>query len=65
MPTLDAIDRSDLDLDDATMAKILEVDPEAWRAEVPQIAAHFEFIGQQLPAELRDELNQLEKRLAN
>ena len=65
VPTLDAIDRSDLDLDDATMAKILEVDPEAWRAEVPQIAAHFEFIGQQLPAELRDELNQLEKRLAN
>ena len=65
VPTLDAIDRSNLDLDDATMAKILEVDPEAWRAEVPQIAAHFEFIGQQLPAELRDELNQLEKRLAN
>ena len=65
VPTLDAIDRSGLDLDDTTMAKILGVDPEAWRAEVPQIAAHFEFIGQQLPAELRDELNQLEKRLAN
>jgi phosphoenolpyruvate carboxykinase (GTP) len=65
VPTLDAIDRSGLDLDDATMARILAVDPEAWRAEVPQIAAHFEFIGPQLPAELRDELNQLEKRLAN
>jgi phosphoenolpyruvate carboxykinase (GTP) len=65
VPTLDAIDRTDLDLDDATMAKVLEVDPEAWRAEVPQIAAHFEFIGSQLPTELRDELNQLEKRLAN
>ena len=65
VPTLDAIDRDGLDLDDDTMAKILAVDPEAWRAEVPQIAAHFEFIGSQLPAELRDELNQLEKRLAN
>jgi phosphoenolpyruvate carboxykinase (GTP) len=65
VPTLEAIDRSGLDLDDETMAKILEVDAEAWRAEVPQIAAHFDFIGQQLPAELRDELNQLEKRLAN
>ena len=65
VPTLDAVDRSGLDLDDADMAKILEVDAEAWRAEVPQISAHFEFIGEQLPPELRDELNQLEKRLAN
>ena len=65
VPTVDAIDRSGLDLDDATMAKILEVDPDAWRAEVPQIEAHFEFIGTQLPAELRDELQELEKRLAN
>ena len=65
VPTVDAIDRSGLDLDDATMAKILEVDAEAWRAEIPQIEAHFEFIGDQLPAELRDELEELEKRLAN
>ena len=50
---------------EAEMAKILEVDADAWRAEVPQIEAHFDLIGTQLPAELRDELNQLEKRLAN
>ena len=65
VPTVAAIDRSGLDLDDATMAKILEVRSDAWRAEVPQIEAHFEFIGTQLPAELRDELQELEKRLAN
>ena len=47
------------------MARILAVDEEAWRAEVPQIEAHFEFIGEHLPAELRDELNELEKRLAD
>ena len=41
------------------------VDAEAWRAEIPQIEAHFEFIGERLPAELRDELHELEKRLAN
>jgi len=65
VPTLAAIDRSDLDLDDDTMARILAVDKEAWRAEVAQIEAHFAFIGDHLPAELRDELNQLEKRLAD
>jgi len=65
VPTVDAIDRSGLDLDDATMAKILAVDSDAWRAELPQLEAHFEFIGSQLPAELRDELEEMEKRLAN
>lgn len=65
VPTLEAVDRTGLDLDDAQMAKILAVDADAWRAEVPQIEAHFEFIGTQLPAELRDELEELEKRLAN
>ncbi|MGZ4784064.1 MAG: phosphoenolpyruvate carboxykinase (GTP) [Acidimicrobiales bacterium] len=65
VPTVAAIDRDGLDLDDEAMARILRVDSEAWRAEVPQIEAHFEFIGERLPSQLRDELNQLEKRLAN
>ncbi len=65
VPSDDAIDRTGLDLDDETMARILHVDAEAWRAEVPHIEAHFEFIGERLPSQLRDELNQLEKRLAN
>jgi phosphoenolpyruvate carboxykinase (GTP) len=63
VPTLDAIDRSGLDLDDETMGQILEVDAEAWREELPQIEAHFETFGDRLPEELRDELRELEKRL--
>ncbi len=65
VPTTSAIDTSGLDLDEATMAKILEVDPEAWRQEIPQIEAHFEHIGSHLPDGLRDELRELEKRLVN
>ena len=65
VPTAEAIDTSGLDLDDATMAKILEVDNEAWRAEIPLIEDHLAKFGDRLPAELRDELNELEKRLAN
>jgi len=63
VPTLDSIDRTGLDLDDAQMAKILEVDNEAWRGEVALVEGHYEFIGERLPQEMRDELAGLEKRL--
>ncbi|WP_208027252.1 phosphoenolpyruvate carboxykinase (GTP) [Rhabdothermincola sediminis] len=65
VPTLDALDRTGLNVDEATLAELLEVDPEAWRQEIPLIENHFEFIGERLPDELRDELRQLEKRLAD
>jgi len=65
VPTLNGVDRTGLDLDDVTMAKVLAVEVEAWRAEVPQIEAHYEFLGERLPDELADELRELEKRLAN
>jgi phosphoenolpyruvate carboxykinase (GTP) len=65
VPTLDALDRTGLNVDEDTLAELLEVDPEAWRQEIPLIENHFEFIGERLPDELRDELRQLEKRLAD
>ena len=65
VPTADSLDLSGLDLDDATMAKILEVDNEAWRTEVELIRGHYEFIGERLPQQMADELSDLEKRLAN
>ena len=43
----------------------LRVDNEAWRGEIPLIEEHFAGIGERLPTELRDELRELEKRLAN
>jgi phosphoenolpyruvate carboxykinase (GTP) len=65
VPTTAGIDTSGLDIDPATTAKLLAVDAEAWRQEIPQIEAHYEHIGDHLPAELRDELRELEKRLAS
>ncbi|MCB1248187.1 MAG: phosphoenolpyruvate carboxykinase (GTP) [Acidimicrobiales bacterium] len=65
VPTLDAIDRTGLDLDDAAMAQVLAVDNEAWRQEIPQIEAHYDTFGAHLPAELADELAALQKRLAD
>ena len=65
IPTSESIDTSGLEIEAATMAKILDVDAEAWRQEIPQIEAHYEHMGDHLPDELRDELRELEKRLAN
>jgi phosphoenolpyruvate carboxykinase (GTP) len=65
VPTAAAIDTSGLDIDDATMAKLVSVDAESWRQEIPQIEAHFAGLGERLPEEMRDELRELEKRLAD
>jgi len=65
VPTPDALDSSGLDLDAATMQELLSVDNDAWRQEVELINAHFEFIGDALPQAMRDELANLEKRLAD
>ncbi len=58
-------DMDGLDIDEATMRQVLAVDSEAWREEVPLIEKHFGFIGARLPHEIRDQLADLEKRLAS
>jgi len=63
VPTPDDLDTDGLDLDAATLAQLLNVDTAAWAAEIPQLEDHYDGIGERLPAELRDELRELEKRL--
>ncbi len=41
----------------------LEVDPEEWKAEIPQIQEWFEKFGEDLPAVLWTELDGLRSRL--
>ena len=65
VPAPTAIDTSGLDIDAETITKLVSVDAESWRQEVPQIEAHYASIGERLPDELKDELRELEKRLAN
>jgi phosphoenolpyruvate carboxykinase (GTP) len=65
VPTPTAIDITGLDLDAPTLAKLVSVDAESWRQEIAQIEAHYIGLGERLPEELRDELRELEKRLAN
>ena len=65
VPVPDGIDTTGLDMSPELLAELLKVDNEAWRGEIPLIEEHFAFIGEHLPTELRDELNNLQKRLAN
>ncbi len=65
VPTADSLDTNGLDLDAGTLAQLLEVDPVAWKGEVELIANHFDFIGERLPAAMRDELTKLEQRLSS
>ncbi len=63
VPTRSAIDVDGLDLTEAELAAALEVDVEAWRAELPAIDEWFEKIGDAVPTSLRDELASLKLRL--
>jgi phosphoenolpyruvate carboxykinase (GTP) len=63
VPAPGAIDTSGLDLSDEDMAKLLDVDPDEWRTQLPKIHQHFAQFGDRLPNELRLQLEALEKRL--
>ncbi len=64
VPAAGAIDTTDLEIDTYTMAQLAEVDPERWRQELEQLEAHYQFLGDHVPDGLKDELRELEKRLA-
>ena len=63
VPTVDALDRSGLEIDAAAMTELLDVDRDAWKQEVELIEAHFASIGERLPAEMSSQLDALSRRL--
>jgi phosphoenolpyruvate carboxykinase (GTP) len=64
VPSADAIDTEGLDVSSEDMEQLLAVDPELWKAQLPQVQEHFARFGDELPPELRAQLDALEKRLA-
>jgi phosphoenolpyruvate carboxykinase (GTP) len=64
LPAPGALPTDGLDVAAADLDLLLHVDADEWREEIPSIIEHFDSLGERLPAELRDELAQLEKRLA-
>ena len=57
------IDTTGLDIDRQSVEKLLEVDPEAWIEQLPQMHEHYGKFGDKLPDELRAHLEGLERRL--
>jgi phosphoenolpyruvate carboxykinase (GTP) len=63
LPAPTDIDINGLDVSPETMQKLLTVDKEGWKAEVPLIREFFAKFGSRMPAALQEEANQLEQRL--
>jgi phosphoenolpyruvate carboxykinase (GTP) len=57
------LDTSGLDIPDASLRHLFDVDVEGWLAELPLIRAHFSRFGTRLPEGLNREVAELEERL--
>ncbi len=64
VPTPEALDLDGLDTPSEDVQAALAVDPDEWRAEIPLIEQWLATIGDKLPSSLRDELEDLQHRLA-
>ncbi len=65
VPAKDTIDISGLDENNIKMDELLKVDKNEWLEELKLINEHYPNFGEKLPAELKDQLAGLEKRLKN
>jgi len=63
MPAPADLDLASLNLPAASVEKLLSVDVEGWKKEVPLIREHFAKFGAHLPEGLKQEVDQLEQRL--
>ena len=63
LPTYGAIDTSGLDVTEAQMTELLNVDIDEWLNEIQSIREHYERFEDTLPKALSDELEALETRL--
>jgi phosphoenolpyruvate carboxykinase (GTP) len=63
VPTAESLDTDGLNIADRDVAELLRVDTGEWRQEVPLIEEHFQNFGERLPEGLRQELDDLRRRL--
>ncbi len=63
LPTQDALDLDDLQLDPDDIRELLGVDKKGWLNEVDDVEKNYARFGSQLPTALADQLTELRKRL--
>ena len=64
LPTAEALRTDGLDIDAADLTTLLDVDVDGWRGDLASIRNYYEGLGERMPAELLDQLGELEKRLS-
>jgi phosphoenolpyruvate carboxykinase (GTP) len=64
VPRKEDLDTKGLDISDAALTEVLSVDTGALRDELPQVKEHLAKFGDDLPQEIRTQLEQLEQRLS-
>jgi phosphoenolpyruvate carboxykinase (GTP) len=57
------IETDGLEISAEALEKLLDVDPECWREQLPQMREHYARFGDELPGELRAQLERLEQAL--
>ncbi|KPK35518.1 MAG: phosphoenolpyruvate carboxykinase [Nitrospira bacterium SG8_35_1] len=57
------LDVSGLDLSPDDLKELLRIDPQAWKAEIPDIEHHLSTFGDRLPDKLKKQLDEFKKRL--
>jgi phosphoenolpyruvate carboxykinase (GTP) len=63
LPATGELDLSGLDINQETIDQLFDIDPASWSAEIDTIKDFFEEFGDELPAELKTELAELETRI--
>ena len=64
VPAMDGgLDLDGLEVPRADLGELLRVDPDEWRAELPDIKSHYATFGGRVPAELEDQVEALRNRL--
>jgi len=63
MPTKDDLDLTGLDISEEDMAELLKVNPEEWKAEMPEVGEFLAKFGDKLPARMSAQLERLIERL--
>jgi phosphoenolpyruvate carboxykinase (GTP) len=63
VPAAGGLDVDGLDLEPEALEELLRVEPEDWKAQLPQVHEHFARFGDDLPDALRGQLEALEARL--
>jgi phosphoenolpyruvate carboxykinase (GTP) len=63
LPDEKNIDLNGLNISPENMKELMNINPDEWKAEIPDIEKHFATFGKRLPEELREQLKEFKERL--